>query len=376
MILTGVSLLPSRSQIVWAEITETAIRHEVITILNNQIESVDVLVVITSQNPQQSTSRRLEEPELSNISSNLTIVFDVMFFIRAVIEDHNVRRYVAAALDTDGDQNVFMLQLESSGEAAFQNLTSVRLILPPDNNSDSASATVGYREPLGTGMTIGITAVSVAGVALVIVGAFMWVKRRPEKTLTASSDQIIGNLENYDEHDLAFNNIMEHADVDVSTLGDPIPQGIPASPTDESLAEETTSLPYDFKVGSEVLPSLDEIQSYSSFSEASSKIIDVQTDDDTLDAQYVIEDRIEVDAPPGMLGLVLEEDSEGIASVYDMKELSPLADRVQIGDKLVSVDDVDVSAMPVHDVMNLIASRQANHVRRLIFSRPTKKDGH
>jgi hypothetical protein len=375
MILTGVSILPTRSQIVWTEITETAIRDEVITILNNQVTSVDVIVAITSQRPQQATSRRLEEPELGNVSSNLNLVFDVMFYIRAVVADHNVRRYVAAALDTHGDQHLFMLQLRSSGEAAFQNLTSIRLILPPDNSAYPALATENYREPLSTGMTIGITVVSVAGVALIIVGAFMWMKHHPEKIPTASTDQIIGNLKEYDDNDLTFN-IMEQPDVDVSTLGDPIPQGIVDAPSDVSLTEESTSFPYDFKVGSQVLPSLDGILSYSSFSEASSNIVDVQTDDDTLDAQYVTEDRIEVDAPPGMLGLVLEGDSEGIASVYDMKELSPLADRVQLGDKLVSVDDIDVSAMPVHDVMNLIASRQASSVRRLIFSRPKKKNGH
>ncbi|CAB9517065.1 Intercellular signal essential for a variety of patterning events during development (By similarity) [Seminavis robusta] len=377
MILIGASLLPSRSQLVWAETTETAIREEVIDVLNNQVESVDVRVEIVSQNPQQSTSRFLQEPALDTpgtISSNLTIIFDVEFYIRAVIEDHNVRRYVGAALDGAGDQSVFIQQLKSSGEAAFQDLTTVRLVLPPDKTGVSSSLTEDDRETLGTGMAVGIAAVSIASIALLIVGVYMWAKRRPDYSHSSSSDQRLNNLNDDDVSDLAFD-IVDKPDVDVSTLGDPIPQGISASPTDVSIAEETTSLPYDYKVASHALPSLDESGSFS-YSDVGSNVMSVQTDDDTLDAQYNIEDRIEVEAPPGMLGLVLEEDSEGVASVYDMKELSPLAHKIQIGDKLVSVDDVDVSGMPVQLVMKLIASKQKKRVRRMVFCRPTKKNAH
>ena len=170
--------------------------------------------------------------------------------------------------------------------------------------------------------------------------------------------------------------VMERPELDVSTLGDPIPQGM-AAPTDASLAEETNiSLPYDYKVAAHILPSVDESASYS-FSEvssnASSNAIDVQTDDDTLDAQYFIEETIQVDAPPGMLGLVLEADKDGIATVCDMKQISPVADRVHIGDKLVAVNDVDVSGMPVDEVTSLIASKQDKNGRTLVFSRRSKK---
>ena len=373
MILEGVSLLSSRSQTVWSEATETAIQDEVTTILNNQVESVDVEVTINSQNPR----RRLQGASIADspstvISSNLTIVFDVKFFIRAVIEDHNVRRYVGASLDTAGDQDIFILQLKSSGETAFQNLTSVRLILPPLGD-ENAIRTDGDSESLSTGVTVGITTVSIAGIALIGMGLFMWMRRTPAQS-QSSSEQVVKNLREF-EADGVMVDVLGKPDMDVSTLGDPIPQGVPAAPAD-SLDEETPSLPYDYKVASHTLPSLlDESASYS-FSEVSSNIVDVQTDDDTLDAQYFIEDRIEVEAPPGMLGLVLEADSEGVAAVCNMKEASPLADRVHIGDKLVSVDGVDVTAMPVGSVMKLIASKQDNKVRGLAFSRPSRKAIH
>jgi PDZ domain len=390
MILYGVPMLTSRSQSVWKTATETAIRDEVISILNNQVESVAVEVDIVSQSPEQlgaststAVSRTRRPPDrllqlvLKNvsssttvISSDLSIVFDVKFFIRAVIEDHNVRRYVGATLDTPGDQNVFMLQLKASGEAAFEDLTAIRLVLPPADSSVSGMLVGGGPDTLATGMTVGIAVVSVAGTALIVVGVYMWAKRRPDQS-QSSSEQMIENMSDY-EKDIAFE-VTEKPDVEVSTLGDPIPQGLAAAPMDPaSIAEETTSLPYDYKVAAHALPSLDESGSYS-FSEISSNILDLQTDDDTLDAQYFIEDRIEVEVPPGFLGLVLEEDSEGIATVYDMKELSPVADRVHIGDKLISVDDIDITAMPVRSVMQLIASKQSNPIRKFVFTRPSKK---
>merc|ERR1711971_1446711 len=70
----------------------------------------------------------------------------------------------------------------------------------------------------------------------------------------------------------------------------------------------------------------------------------VPTDDATLDAHYVAEEkfvRYEILAPPGVLGLVLEADDEGVPVVHTIKESSPLRDQVVIGDKLVMVDGVD-----------------------------------
>lgn len=395
MVLQGVPLLPSRSVLVWREATEMAIREEVVAVLNNQVESIDVKVTIVSQNPQQFTtqntmasrnrppSRLLQNsqgeelpgsPSPTIIYTALSIIFDVKFFIRSVIEDHHTRRYVGAALDAPGDQAKYIYQLTSSGEESFEKLSSIEVILPSEVKVNTAGQVGDDTETLATGITVGLVVASIAGAALIMVAIYMWTSREAFVIEASREQQPLQNLVAYEDDSQNFSfNVVEKPEeaAEVSTLGDPIPQGATAAPLDGSMAEETASLPYDYKL-SHTLPSLVDSASYS-FSELSSNIGDVPTDDDTLNAQYCSEAQIEVHAPPGLLGLVLEEDFEGVATVYDMKELSPLADRINIGDKVVSVDGRDVSAMPVRLVMQLIASKQNSKVRQLVFSRPSKK---
>lgn len=394
MVLQGVAQVSSRSALVWQEATEMAFKEEVVAVLNNQVESADVKVTIISQNPQQFTAqsavasrsrppgRVLQKsqdqgvqgsPSPTIVYTGLSIIFDVKFFIRSVIEDHNTRRYVGAALDSPGDQAKYIFQLTSSGEEPFENLSSIQVILPSEVKVNTAGQVGHDTETLATGITVGLVIASIAGVALITVAIFMLTSRETFAPGPSDEQQPSQNLAAYEDASGKFSfNVVERPEegAEVSTLGDPIPQGATAGHMDHSVAEETVSLPYDYKV-SHALPSLVDSASYS-FSELSSNIGDVPTDDDTLNAQYFSEDQIEVDAPPGLLGLVLEEDSEGAATVYDMKELSPLADHINIGDKLVSVDGTDVSALPVRSVMQLIASKQNNRVRRLIFCRPSK----
>lgn len=374
MVLTGVSLLSSRSQRVWTEATATAIEGEVTSFLNKQLKSANAQVTLISQNPRQ---RNLQDAPFTNqsttvIASNLGILFDVKISIRTILlEDHNIRRYVGAALDTAVEKQLFMDQLQASGETAFQNLTSIQLILPSLPSEKPLQPGSNDSESISTGMLIGIIVIAVAAIGF--CGAGLVVLARQSQTISQTSDsgQATKSLREY-HGDGVMVNVVERPDGgDVSTLGDPIGQGTPAPPVDSSVAEETASLPYDFKVASHRLPSLGESASYS-FSDASSRVIDVQTDDDTLDAQYFNEGRIEVEAPAGMLGLVLETDSEGVAAVYNMKQSSPLVDRIKIGDKLMSVDRIDVTAMPIKSVMEVIASKQHNKVRAFIFCRPSR----
>lgn len=97
-------------------------------------------------------------------------------------------------------------------------------------------------------------------------------------------------------------------------------------------------------------------------------------DDDTLDAQYQsVESTIEVEAPPGVLGLVLETNIDGIPVVHAIKPNSVLSERVRIGDRLLSVDGHDVSVMLASDVSKLIASKKDQPSRKFVFKRSTSQ---
>jgi hypothetical protein len=71
--------------------------------------------------------------------------------------------------------------------------------------------------------------------------------------------------------------------------------------------------------------------------------------------------------PPGKLGVVLAKRSDGKGTVVEeVRENSSLTGMVSSGDKIVAVDEVDVSNMNVSDITKLMSNR-ASAERRLTF---------
>ena len=110
----------------------------------------------------------------------------------------------------------------------------------------------------------------------------------------------------------------------------------------------------------------------------------VFADDMSFEQQYADEDEamldgaeairrpkpFEVRAPPGMLGMVIDTPNGGVPVVRAIKPDSILTGRVQIGDRLISVDHQDVTSMSALEVSNLISVR-SNRQRLLVFVRLT-----
>jgi hypothetical protein len=55
--------------------------------------------------------------------------------------------------------------------------------------------------------------------------------------------------------------------------------------------------------------------------------------------------------------------------IHTVKEMSPLADKVQVGDKLVAVDDENVCAMAAKKVSKLLNTKANNPSRKLTIMR-------
>ncbi|CAJ1945123.1 unnamed protein product [Cylindrotheca closterium] len=85
----------------------------------------------------------------------------------------------------------------------------------------------------------------------------------------------------------------------------------------------------------------------------------------------VKEDLIHVFAPPGKLGVVIDTPDDGAPVVHAVKDSSIIADKIQVGDKLVAVDDEDVRAMTAIKVSKLISRKSANPSRKLSIIRTT-----
>jgi len=85
----------------------------------------------------------------------------------------------------------------------------------------------------------------------------------------------------------------------------------------------------------------------------------------------VKEELIHVFAPPGKLGVVIDTPDDGAPVVHAVKDSSVIADKIQVGDKLVAVDDEDVRAMTAIKVSKLISRKSANPSRKLSIIRTT-----
>ena len=77
-----------------------------------------------------------------------------------------------------------------------------------------------------------------------------------------------------------------------------------------------------------------------------------------LGPQYLDERNIyTIDAPPGKLGVVVDTPDEGPPVIFAIKESSPLQGKLQIRDRLLAVDHVDVTALSAVNTSRIISQR-------------------
>ena len=85
------------------------------------------------------------------------------------------------------------------------------------------------------------------------------------------------------------------------------------------------------------------------------------------------EELIVIYAPAGKLGVVIDTPGACAPVVFSIRDNSVVADKLQVGDTLVAVDDEDVRSLPAIKISNLISKRSGNAVRKLSFIRIVKK---
>jgi hypothetical protein len=87
------------------------------------------------------------------------------------------------------------------------------------------------------------------------------------------------------------------------------------------------------------------------------------------------EDQFVIYAPAGKLGLVVDNRDNGPPVIHSIKEDSVLIDQIQVGDRLVGVDEVDVRTLSPVRVSKLISKRSTNPLRKLTLTRRGKGRG-
>jgi C-terminal processing protease CtpA/Prc len=83
---------------------------------------------------------------------------------------------------------------------------------------------------------------------------------------------------------------------------------------------------------------------------------------------------LDIIAPAGKLGVVIDTPDDGAPVVHAVKDSSVIADQIQVGDKLIAVDDEDVRSMTAIKVSKLISKKSANPSRKLTIIRTSVLD--
>jgi len=241
------------------------------------------------------------------------------------------------------------------------------------------------------------------GVGAVAISLFLFIGyRRRRRSNDAYENQP-------SEHDSNGREIVEeinvqNPDTDISTLGDPVYGGPVFGAQyvqgDDQHNESMLSAGYDYKLaylGAGDLPSVSSAGGTRSAegnraladdlthdeddlrlragSVDTSRVSEAEVDqshfeeDNSFDQMYGEDERIDVIAPPGKLGIVIDTPMNGFPMVHAIKETSVLSDRVRIGDKLVSVDGEDTTELSAIRVSKLISSKAMNAQRHMIFLR-------
>lgn len=332
------------------------------------------------QVPVESQRRRLQ-------SSPLKIVFDTAVKFQSVSADLDVASMIGGAFNTDEDRAKYLNQLQSSGDRSFSSINTVRVEIngipqvvdPIDSNSGGGG---------GINLFVWIGAAAGGAAILILAGLyFLRSNNKPKKSVTVATPS-----SNAREERLHTDILMMEAQDDISTLGDPMyaPGGmlIPGLEKDDTVAASIVSGDYDYSRnygGADASPRTraDTLQSsvdgsqhnnsnadLSSFGGLGKMDNSIFSDDSSFEQQFAdMEERFEVDAPSGKLGMVIDTPSGGAPVVHAIKDSSVLADRVDVGDRLMSVDDEDTTGLTAMQVSKLISQKAENPSRILVFAR-------
>lgn len=97
-------------------------------------------------------------------------------------------------------------------------------------------------------------------------------------------------------------------------------------------------------------------------------------------SQQQAEQTMTIHAPTGKLGVVIDTPTSShtgttMPIVHAVKDSSPLADKIQVGDKLIAVDEEDVTSLTAIQVSKLLARKSGQSVRKLTIVRTARGRG-
>ena len=311
----------------------------------------------------------------------LKVEFVVSVTFRASRADRKtVVAWVREAFNTPEERNRYISRLQGTNDPAFESVASVEVGVdgqapPPD---DSTRTT----ETEGNDIVLYIIAAGGGGCALVVVGlVFLYCTRNNRNSgkssgrQTRKGDEVTTSGSDKSPPGLAAEILVRNND-DVSTLGDPVQITTQPTPDEQTASIGTYGPDYDYSheyrrshgIGSDN-GSLERNESVGSRTANSASLFSSENSLDFMldgDPRYVY--RFEVTVPPGKLGIVMDNSPSGTPMVFAVKPESVLSRDVQVGDRLLAVDQEDVTVMSAIQVSKLISLKN-DQDRTLTFCR-------
>jgi len=330
------------------------------------VYGVNAKIVYTGQagsEPTRRRNRRLNENTTRELQTNsLVVTYTQITTYRTDDPNLNIEQIIEMPLQTPVQRDRYVGTLKRTNNG-YDQLTDVSGITATDDipidNPDSGKD--GTEAAGGGGLSTGVIAGIAAGGAVVVALAAGLLYYRARG---GSSDNTSG----------AF----ASATAGTSSMGDPTRGTSSSLPTYGDTSVATVDYDYSRAYGNAGNHSLSDAGGtlgsrtrQTTGAEIPGSGNTIFSDDPTFDQAYenVREELIDVYAPAGKLGVVIDTPDDGAPVVHAVKDTSPISDRVQVGDKLVAVDGEDVRAMTAIKVSKLISKKSTNPSRKLTLIR-------
>jgi hypothetical protein len=372
--------LKGSSEIKFQTVTASHIRKEF-------LDDLDELTVGTNIKEQEFLSPTIRSRRLQE--STLEIIFDTAVSFKYATTNLDVAALIGAAFDTEEDMSAYLRLLGQS----FADISKVSVEI----NGIPQTVTLPESPDSPDGVDMGVIIGAVAG-GIALVGLLLIVFLRKKKPVHddnitfASSKQKPG-------HERVNTDVMMAKQDDISTLGDPMPgifnpvAGIFMEPQDD-ISTLGDPMPANFPMPANLLGKDDtttgsivsgDYEYEKGYGQATSPgvhesvqgsgVDSVLGDEESFLRQFtpqvaMEEERFEIDAPAGKLGMVIDTPSGGIPVVHAIKDSSMMVEQgVRIGDQLVAIDDEDTTGLTAMQVSKLISQKADNPSRVLVFVR-------
>jgi len=401
--LTGVQPLTEKEKLWFQSQTKEYIEHyyneeekKSQKLMQNTIEEVETFIDVTNMDPPFFPTRKarrgrraLDDDKTLRITYNQVINYSTY-----QSEPLDLERIMTEPFN-DIFKRTFYINMYLQGgrgqdpPEVFENIVAVELPEVEEEDDD---------KKVSIALIVGASA---GGVALaLVVGIICWMRSR-EKGVTKPEKRKAGNGETYTGNTAPTSqlNLNLSGGDEVSTLVDP-PQQLGIYTNQASLNGFNRDEPSigtfdpdpdyhgvyggaDNSIVSSVGATLSSQTQKSRFSGTHPGLFpnsggSIYTADDQSFEQYFRnqqevperqEEILEVFAPAGKLGVVIDTPNNGVPMVHNIKESCPIKDQLQVGDRLIAVDDEDVRNMTAVMVSKLISLKSSNETRKFTVGR-------